>query len=497
MADVDTNSISTGDVLRWDGENWQVFPYSDTALWAINAFYANQSVYADTAEFAISALACPPCDSAFFTYFGDSALWSAYADTADYSLGSVYSDTALIAIKATNTWKLTGNTGMDSSVFGTLDSNDISIVTNGKERMVIKADGKVGIGESDPQYNLHIKGNNGVLFSGDFESETTMIPDTGSATFWLPSKSAFRTGYVNNDAWEMNNIGNYSFAGGYNCKASGDYAFAFGQEGTASGEGSVSFGFNSTASGKNAIAMGAQSGASGFASIAMGRYAGATDTASIAMGYWSSSSGNSAIALGRYNKAIGDYSVAIGSKAKTLHEGAIVLSDRSSNNYTVSTSDNQFMVRAAGGTIIYSDAAMTTGVSLAAGSGSWSTLSDSTLKENITLPDVDQIAQKAKHIKVYSWNYIAQNDSIRHIGPMAQDFYAAFGLGENEATISSVDFDGINLLLLKTLIEKEELLTGKINEMMKLEYQLDQLNLDYDLLLKRINALAKVDLVTQ
>lgn len=489
MVDVDTNGLNNGDVLRWNGMDWQVFPYSDTVMWANNALNALHANYSDTAAFAYGALACPPCDTSFFSFYGDSALWSLYADTVDYSLFSVYSDTALIAMEAINTWKLTGNVGNDTSFFGTLDSNDIRIVTNGQERMRIKANGKIGIGDTNPQFDLQIKGNNGVFFSGDFGSETTMQPDTGSATFWLPGKSAFRTGYVNSDAWNLNNIGNYSFAGGFNSKASGDYSFAFGEDDIASGEGSIAMGYNSRATGKYAIAMGAQPLASGYASIALGRYCTSSDSMAIAMGYWSSAAGNSSIAMGKYAKSNADYSVAIGERARTLHEGAIVLSDGSSTSYTVSTGVNQFVVRAAGGTIIYSNAAMDTGVSLLAGSGSWSTLSDSTLKENITLPDVDHIIQKAKDLEVYSWNYIAQNDSIRHIGPMAQDFYAAFGLGESERTISAVDFDGINLLLLKSLIDKEEELSDKLSKIEELSLKLNQISFNYDQLIVKLNAL--------
>lgn len=490
MADVDTSLINTGDILRWTGVNYEVFPYSDTVAWAMNALSADFAQYSDTANYAYNALACPPCDTAIFAFYGDSALWSLFSNTALFSLNAAFADTALVALGSPNAWSINGNENLGSNAFlGSIDSNDVSFSSNGVERMVIKGDGKIGIGLSDPQYDLHLQGNNGVLFSGDFGAETTLVPDTGSATFWIPSKSAFRTGFVNNDAWAMSNIGNYSFSGGYNSKASGDYAFAFGQVSIASGEASTAIGFDSKATKSYAIAMGSQASASGFNSIAMGRAPIASDSMSIAMGYWPNSSGKAAIALGYQCRAEGDYSIAIGYKSRPSHEGAIVLSDRSTNAFTVSTAENQFMVRAAGGTIIYSDAEMTTGVSLAAGSGSWSTLSDSTLKENIELPDVDQIMKKAKALDVYSWNYIAQNDSIRHIGPMAQDFYAAFGFGEDERTISAVDFDGINFLLLKTLIEKEEELSEKINLIEKLSLELEYINFDYDMILERLMAL--------
>ena len=43
------------------------------------------------------------------------------------------------------------------------------------------------------------------------------------------------------------------------------------------------------------------------------------------------------------------------------------------------------------------------------------------------------------------WSHIAQDASIRHVGPMAQAFRAAFGLGEDPLRIGSMDADGVAL----------------------------------------------------
>jgi trimeric autotransporter adhesin len=52
------------------------------------------------------------------------------------------------------------------------------------------------------------------------------------------------------------------------------------------------------------------------------------------------------------------------------------------------------------------------------------------------------------------WNFRAQDPSIRHIGPMAQDFYAAFGVGEDEKHISTVDADGVALAAIQGLYQE-------------------------------------------
>ena len=62
-----------------------------------------------------------------------------------------------------------------------------------------------------------------------------------------------------------------------------------------------------------------------------------------------------------------------------------------------------------------------------------------------------EILAAIANLPITSWNYKSQNPSIRHIGPMAQDFYVAFGLGESDESITTVDISGINLLAVQAL----------------------------------------------
>jgi trimeric autotransporter adhesin len=48
-------------------------------------------------------------------------------------------------------------------------------------------------------------------------------------------------------------------------------------------------------------------------------------------------------------------------------------------------------------------------------------------------------------MSIATWNWKSQDASIRHMGPMAQDFHAAFGLGETDKGISTMDADGVAL----------------------------------------------------
>jgi hypothetical protein len=92
-----------------------------------------------------------------------------------------------------------------------------------------------------------------------------------------------------------------------------------------------------------------------------------------------------------------------------------------------------------------------TGVTMAANAGSWSSLSDRHLKTAVELVDTGAILDSLLATPISTWSYIAQGTSVRHMGPMAQDFAAAFGLGENDTTISTVDADGVALAAIQGL----------------------------------------------
>jgi uncharacterized protein YceH (UPF0502 family) len=83
-------------------------------------------------------------------------------------------------------------------------------------------------------------------------------------------------------------------------------------------------------------------------------------------------------------------------------------------------------------------------------------LSDRNAKENTSAVNAQEILEKVAALPMSTWNYKSQDRSIRHIGPMAQDFRAAFGVGENERTISVVDADGVALAAIQGLNQKLE-----------------------------------------
>jgi hypothetical protein len=65
------------------------------------------------------------------------------------------------------------------------------------------------------------------------------------------------------------------------------------------------------------------------------------------------------------------------------------------------------------------------------------------VKDNVAAVDPADILERLAAMPVATWNYAAQSKDVRHIGPMAQDFHAAFHVGEDERFISVVDAQGV------------------------------------------------------
>ena len=83
------------------------------------------------------------------------------------------------------------------------------------------------------------------------------------------------------------------------------------------------------------------------------------------------------------------------------------------------------------------------------------TTSDRNAKENFTPVSPLDVLSKVAMLPITTWNFRNMKDG-RHMGPMAQDFYTAFGLGGGDTTITSVDPDGVALAAIQGLNEKLE-----------------------------------------
>ena len=156
-------------------------------------------------------------------------------------------------------------------------------------------------------------------------------------------------------------------------------------------------------------------------------------------------------------------SFAAGTNASADHEGAFIWSDTSSGGLS-SLNPNEFAVSAAGGVFFFSNEAATTGVELSSGSGSWSSASSRALKSNLDPADPEDILNRVSDLEISTWNYDAEGEDVRHMGPMAEDFASAFGLGDDAGQISTVDADGVAFAAIQGLSEKLDERAARVEE---------------------------------
>jgi hypothetical protein len=105
--------------------------------------------------------------------------------------------------------------------------------------------------------------------------------------------------------------------------------------------------------------------------------------------------------------------------------------------------------------------------------GVWTDASDRDLKENFAPVDGQEVLARLAEVPITTWNYKAQDPSVRHLGPTAQDFYAAFGLGEDNRHIAPLDANGVALAAIQALYAQNQALEA---ENAVLQQRLDDLD---------------------
>ena len=251
-------------------------------------------------------------------------------------------------------------------------------------------------------------------------------------------------------------------AGGFGNRASGYAA-------TVGGGGSyfyVDGYYANTASGtRSTVAGGGNNKATALYTSIGGGYknTAASFGATVPGGRYNKAYGAYTFAAGRSSRADGAYSFAMGRFANASHDGAFVWGD-SQLGIKPSSAADEFSVYASGGARIFTNSAATTGVAVAPGGGSWSSVSDRAAKENFAVVDVRAVLEKVAALPISTWNYRAQDRSVRHMGPTAQDFRAAFGLGASERLIDTIDPDGVALAAIQGLNQRDGELERRLAE---------------------------------
>jgi len=91
--------------------------------------------------------------------------------------------------------------------------------------------------------------------------------------------------------------------------------------------------------------------------------------------------------------------------------------------------------------------------------------SDKNAKENFSPIDRASVLERLSAMPISTWNFIENDNKTKHMGPMAQDFYAAFGLGADDKHISAVDSMGVAFAAIQELNSENTSLRGQVDSL--------------------------------
>ena len=382
-------------------------------------------------------------------------------------------------------WLLGGNAGTTpgTHVLGTTDTASLTLVVNGVPALRLEP-------ATVPNLIGGYRGNGvasgvqGATIGGGGKSSG---PNLVTADYGTISGGAENdvTGYYAVIGGGVENTASGSIAtvgGGTGNSASGDWAtIAGGLENSASDDhATVGGGRHNTASGTYATINGgwANTASGGGATIGGGWTNTADgDYATVAGGSYITVTGDYAtVPGGQYNVAEGDFSFAAGYNAQANHIGSFVWSDARSPTPFSSQHNYQFRARAFGGFRLEDGDGLwvemaylpTTPISTSTGAylsggGMWVNSSDRNLKENFEPVDGQDVLDRLAEMPISTWNYKAGDPNARHMGPVAQDFYATFGLGEDDRHIAALDASGVALAAIQELHTKNQALEAEVS----------------------------------
>jgi hypothetical protein len=355
-------------------------------------------------------------------------------------------------------WSLTGNAGTNSATefIGTTDNQPLVLRANNQQALRIEPNATspnlIG-GHGGNAVTAGVAG--ATIGGGGATSRPNRITDNYGTV------GGGRDNRAGDNAGGTDNMPDATVGGG-------ESNFAIARASTVGG------GTSNVASGNGATVGGGQlNAASGIVST----IGGGSQNAAIG--------GASTVGGGTWNCAGGDHSWAGGNGAKVRpandpgggsacrnlgtypggsgDAGTFMWAD-SQNADVVSTGNNQFLVRANGGVWFGTNST----VSIPAGrfintstgayltnTGVWTNASSRALKTGFLAVDPADVLARVLELGISTWRYRA-SDVVRHMGPMAEDFHALFGLGGDDVSISTVDASGVALAAIQGLNAKVE-----------------------------------------
>jgi hypothetical protein len=95
-------------------------------------------------------------------------------------------------------------------------------------------------------------------------------------------------------------------------------------------------------------------------------------------------------------------------------------------------------------------------------------VSDRAAKANFGTVDPADMLERVRALPITTWNYRSDDPSVRHIGPMAQDFMAVFGVGSTDRTIHPMDGQGVALAAIQGLAAQVTALQAEQQRLLEL-----------------------------
>ncbi|MFL7790583.1 MAG: tail fiber domain-containing protein [Anaerolineae bacterium] len=395
-------------------------------------------------------------------------------------------------------WLLGGNAGTTpgTDVLGTTDTASLTLVVNGVPALRLEPATVPNL-IGGYRGNSVASGVQGATIGGGGQSgyPNMVTADYGTigggyANIVSDTRATIGGGGGNSASGELTTIG-----GGYWNTASGDYATVGGgvanaasdvyatigggaENNASSSIATIGGGWTNTADGVGAtVAGGGYNTASGTYATLGGGYDNTIegDYATVAGGSYITVTGDYAtVPGGQYNVAEGGWSFAAGYNAQANHTGSFVWSDARSSTPFSSQHHYQFRARAFGGFRLEDGDGLwvemaylpTTPISTSTGAylsggGMWVNSSDRNLKENFEPVDGQDVLDRLAEMPISTWNYKAGDSNARHMGPVAQDFYATFGLGDDDRHIAAMDTSGVALAAIQELYAKNQALEAE------------------------------------
>jgi hypothetical protein len=394
-------------------------------------------------------------------------------------------------VEGSPSWRLSGNAGTDPAqdFLGTTDNTPLNLRVDDARALRIEPD------PTSPN-----------LIGGD--GANSVAPDASGATI-SGGGGRFGSNHITADFGTIGGGTVNSAGGGPNATVGGGVANAAGGESTTVGGGDsntasgldalVSGGISNTANAREAtvgggggnhaiqrdatVAGGGSNTANGIGTTIGG---GLSNSASgpqgtVAGGFFNFASAEqsavgggfnnraegvlSAIPGGDFNHTGGRFSFAAGHRAHADDDGSFVWAD-STNQEIASTASDQFVARAGGHFFLTANSVLpedqglintsaganpdgTNGAYLSTG-GAWTDVSDEHAKTAFEPARPQRVLGKVASMPVSTWSYKSE-PGVRHLGPVAQDFHRAFGLGEDARHIAPLDTSGVALVAIKAL----------------------------------------------